>query len=98
MTCRTPENQDLAGVSPQQVEVPNRMKLLQFHQDHRPPFWGTWSKSSRQVSGRRPFCRDRCGLLNYDYDSEGAYTAAGGLSGEGGGVCDEGVSTGIEQD
>ncbi|CAN0211560.1 unnamed protein product, partial [Laminaria digitata] len=54
-----------------QVEVRNRMKLLQFHQDHRPPYWGTWSKTSREVTGRRPLGRDVRGLLNYDYDSEG---------------------------
>ncbi|CAM9632897.1 unnamed protein product, partial [Ectocarpus sp. 13 AM-2016] len=53
-----------------QVEVRNRMKLLQFHQDHRPPYWGTWSKSSSQVTGRRPLGRDTKGTLNYDYDSE----------------------------
>ncbi|CAN0105810.1 unnamed protein product, partial [Hapterophycus canaliculatus] len=46
------------------------MKLLQFHQDHRPPYWGTWSKASKQVTGRRPLGRDTKGLLNYDYDSE----------------------------
>ncbi|CAN0205887.1 unnamed protein product, partial [Ectocarpus sp. 8 AP-2014] len=53
-----------------QVEVRNRMKLLQFHQDHRPPYWGTWSKSSSQVTGRRPLGRHTKGTLNYDYDSE----------------------------
>ena len=49
------------------------MKLLQFHQDHRPPYWGTWSKTSREVTGRRPLGRDVRGLLNYDYDSEGGF-------------------------
>ncbi|CAM9343973.1 unnamed protein product [Ectocarpus fasciculatus] len=53
-----------------QVEVRNRMKLLQFHQDHRPAYWGTWSKNSTQVTGRRPLGRDTKGTLNYDYDSE----------------------------
>lgn len=48
------------------------MKLLQFHQDYRPPYWGTWSKTSREVTGRRPLGRDSKGLVNYDYDSEGA--------------------------
>lgn len=50
------------------------MKLLQFHQDHRPPYWGTWSKSSKQVTGRRPLGRDTKGILNYDYDSEGGWS------------------------
>lgn len=56
-----------------QVEVRNRMKLLQFHQDHRPPYWGTWSKTSKEVTGRRPLGRDSRGILNYEYDSEGGF-------------------------
>lgn len=54
-----------------QVEIRSRTKLLQFHQDHRPAYWGTWSKTSRQVTGRRPLGKDTSGALNYDYDSEG---------------------------
>lgn len=49
------------------------MKLLQFHQDYRPPYWGTWSKTSKDVTGRRPLGRDSQGLLNYDCDSEGGF-------------------------
>ncbi|CAN0400167.1 unnamed protein product, partial [Discosporangium mesarthrocarpum] len=54
-----------------QVDVRNRMKLLQFREDYRPPYWGTWSKDSREVTGRSPFARDTQGILNYCYDSEG---------------------------
>lgn len=64
----------------------NRMKLLQFHQDYRPPYWGTWSKTSREVTGRRPLGRDSKGLVNYDYDSEGA--CSWGFMGEGSWVTD----------
>lgn len=59
----------------------NRMKLLQFHQDYRPPYWGTWSKTSREVTGRRPLGRDSKGLVNYDYDSEGACSCGLRVSG-----------------
>ena len=30
----------------------SRAKLLQFHENHRPAFWGTWTKKSQFVSGR----------------------------------------------
>ena len=29
-----------------------RAKLLQFHENKRPAFWGTWTKKSQFVSGR----------------------------------------------
>lgn len=50
------------------VQLDSRMRLLSFHTDFRPPYWGTWSKTSRAVNGRRPFGRDM--TLDYDYDSE----------------------------
>jgi hypothetical protein len=49
-----------------------KMKLLQFHEDVRPAYYGTWSKAVNGrniVSGRRPFAKDK-EVLNYDYDSE----------------------------
>lgn len=49
-----------------------RMKLLQFHEDVRPAYYGTWSKAyngKSVVNGRRPFAKDTQ-TLNYDYDSE----------------------------
>lgn len=49
-----------------------RMKLLQFHEDVRPAYYGTWSKAyngKSTVNGRRPFAKDTQ-ILNYDYDSE----------------------------
>jgi hypothetical protein len=46
------------------------MKLLQFHEDVRPAYYGTWSKTGQHiVTGRRPFAKDSS-VLNYDYDSE----------------------------
>ncbi|KAG1050899.1 hypothetical protein G6F43_006859 [Rhizopus delemar] len=46
-----------------------RMKLLAFHEDVRPAYYGTCSKTSNVVTGRRPFAKDRL-LLNYEVDSE----------------------------
>lgn len=36
-----------------------RPKLLLFSDNRRPPYWGTWSKKSSQVTGRRPFALDK---------------------------------------
>ncbi len=36
----------------------NKMKMLQFHEDMRPPYWGTWTKQSRVITGRRPLSKD----------------------------------------
>lgn len=49
-----------------------KMKLIQFHEDVRPAYYGTWSKAyngRKDVNGRRPFAKDTK-VLNYDYDSE----------------------------
>lgn len=36
-----------------------RMKLLQFHENYRPAYWGTWSKKSTHVSPRCPLKLDK---------------------------------------
>uniref|UniRef100_A0AAR2KDY8 Chromatin assembly factor 1 subunit p150 C-terminal domain-containing protein n=1 Tax=Pygocentrus nattereri TaxID=42514 RepID=A0AAR2KDY8_PYGNA len=46
-----------------------RMKLLQFHENYRPAYWGTWSKKSNYVSPRCPFKQDKK-LLDYEVDSD----------------------------
>ena len=35
-----------------------KMKLLQFHENRRPPYYGTFSKTSSTVLPRRPFGRE----------------------------------------
>jgi hypothetical protein len=45
------------------------MRLLSFHENHRPAYFGTFSKKSSFVSARRPFAKDT-ELVNYEYDSE----------------------------
>ena len=52
------------------IRVPNRFKFLCFHEDHRPPYHGTWSKPrSDIITGRNPIGKD-AEHLNYDVDSE----------------------------
>ena len=52
-----------------QMFCKTRAKLLQFHENERPAYWGTWSKKSNVVGPRRPFAKD-CHFLEYDYDSD----------------------------
>lgn len=44
------------------------MKLLMFHTDVRPPYYGTFSKRSSMVTARRPHGKDP--YFDYEYDSE----------------------------
>lgn len=46
-----------------------KVKYLHFHSDVRPPYFGTWSKRSVKISGRRPLSKDD-DHLNYEVDSE----------------------------
>ncbi|KAK3862856.1 hypothetical protein Pcinc_031312 [Petrolisthes cinctipes] len=59
--------QDL-GDEPLPTGSQSRAKLLLFFENRRPAYWGTWSKTSVAVSGRRPFARD--GVFDYEYDSD----------------------------
>ncbi|XP_032514689.2 chromatin assembly factor 1 subunit A-B-like [Danaus plexippus] len=46
-----------------------RPKLLSFHENRRPPYWGTWRKKSSSINPRRPFKTDNK-LLDYEVDSD----------------------------
>ena len=48
---------------------PTRAKLLQFSENQRPPYWGTWTKKSKHIGPRKPFGQDN-DLFDYDYDSD----------------------------
>ncbi|KAM9383934.1 chromatin assembly factor 1 subunit A [Pholidichthys leucotaenia] len=59
---------------PKPDDVPDRkrygpMKLLQFHENYRPAYWGTWSKKSSYISPRCPLRQDK-DLLDYEVDSD----------------------------
>ncbi|KAK2907675.1 chromatin assembly factor 1 subunit A isoform X1 [Channa argus] len=45
------------------------MKLLQFHENYRPAYWGTWNRKSSHISPRCPFKQDK-DLLDYEVDSD----------------------------
>lgn len=46
------------------------MKLLQFHENYRPAYWGTWSKKSSHVSPRCPFRQDKVGSFYKSFLSD----------------------------
>ncbi|KAL1251250.1 hypothetical protein QQF64_019046 [Cirrhinus molitorella] len=46
-----------------------RMKLLYFHDNYRPAYWGTWCKKSTRISPRCPLRLDK-ELLDYEVDSD----------------------------
>ncbi|KAI4460323.1 chromatin assembly factor 1 subunit a caf-1 subunit a [Holotrichia oblita] len=45
-----------------------RAKFLKFHENQRPPYFGTWNKRSKKILARRPFEKDE--IFNYDIDSD----------------------------
>ncbi|RZC42126.1 chromatin assembly factor 1 subunit A [Asbolus verrucosus] len=46
-----------------------RAKFLKFHENRRPPYFGTWRKKSGVINSRKPFAADR-NLLDYEVDSD----------------------------
>ncbi|KAJ3304769.1 Chromatin assembly factor 1, subunit A [Kappamyces sp. JEL0829] len=44
-------------------------KFLKFAEDVRPPYYGTWTKTSPKLSARHPFAQDS-DLFDYEFDSE----------------------------
>ncbi|XP_035732992.1 chromatin assembly factor 1 subunit A-B-like [Vespa mandarinia] len=65
------ENDSKSSVvfQPEVVMDKNRPKLLQFHENRRPPYWGTWRKQSNNINPRRPFSKD-AKWFDYEVDSD----------------------------
>ncbi|KAM9104326.1 chromatin assembly factor 1 subunit A isoform 1-T1 [Megaptera novaeangliae] len=68
-------NSDVVIVESSKVDdVPERrrfgrMKLLQFSENHRPAYWGTWNRKTTVIHPRDPWAQDR-DLLDYEVDSD----------------------------
>ena len=54
------------------IKIQNRYKYLSFCENVRPPYYGTWSKRSKFVNGKKPFGID-ASQLDYEVDSEGEW-------------------------
>ena len=54
------DEDDVIIVSPSPVQqvVKGKFKLLQFHKNYRPAYYGTWRRRSRIISPRNPFRKD----------------------------------------
>ncbi|ETN86838.1 hypothetical protein NECAME_05830 [Necator americanus] len=48
---------------------PMRAKLYQFHDNYRPPYYGTWRSHSKVITGRRPFSATEKNI-DYEVDSD----------------------------
>ncbi|XP_065216774.1 chromatin assembly factor 1 subunit A-like [Planococcus citri] len=59
-----------------------RCKLIQFHENRRPAYRGTWRKQSKTVSGRTPFKHDE--IFDYEVDSDEEWEDEPGEDLEGG--------------
>lgn len=46
-----------------------RRKVLKFCENNRPPYCGTWRKTTKLITARRPFIKDE-DFFNYEYDSD----------------------------
>lgn len=61
--------QSASGSSENKVGETYICKYLGFHENTRPPWFGTWRKKSLMVTPRRPFGKDSF-TLNYEVDSD----------------------------
>lgn len=58
---RKPETSDVDVIlidKNAQSEIGLCPKLLQFCENVRPPYWGTWRKKSKNIGPRKPFGQD----------------------------------------
>nr|XP_033810298.1 chromatin assembly factor 1 subunit A isoform X2 [Geotrypetes seraphini] len=73
-TPEVPLNSDLVLVANNETDDISerrrfgRMKLLQFCENYRPAYWGTWNKMSETIHARNPWSKDN--LLDYEVDSD----------------------------
>lgn len=46
-----------------------RAKFLKFHENQRPPYYGTWRKKSKAIKPKRPLVKDKA-YFDYEVDSD----------------------------
>ncbi|XP_055677413.1 chromatin assembly factor 1 subunit A [Lutzomyia longipalpis] len=60
------EGQKIEEIKP---TIKYRVKFLSFHENQRPPYYGTWRKKSSKLGPRNPFGKDEK-LFDYEVDSD----------------------------
>ena len=68
-SCKSDADDDIIIVeNEKETEQENNnimhVKLLQFSENYRPPYYGTWRKISRFISPRNPFKKDEVDVCN----------------------------------
>ena len=64
------ENEGSSNIVNQNIVIEKqRTKLLQFSENQRPPYWGTWRKRSSSINPRKPCAKDTK-WFNYEVDSD----------------------------
>lgn len=64
------DNEGSSNIVNQDIVIEKqRTKLLQFSENRRPPYWGTWRKRSQKINPRKPFSKDEK-WFNYEVDSD----------------------------
>ncbi|XP_076664350.1 uncharacterized protein LOC143366829 [Andrena cerasifolii] len=64
------ENEGSSNIVNQNIVIEKqRTKLLQFSENQRPPYWGTWRKRSSCINPRKPCAKDTK-WFNYEVDSQ----------------------------
>lgn len=48
---------------------PLKAKYFHFHDNYRPPYYGTWRRRTAAITGRNPFSKKEK-TINYEYDSD----------------------------
>ncbi|XP_065362804.1 chromatin assembly factor 1 subunit A [Calliphora vicina] len=61
--------QEIVEDSPAYIREEMRVKFYKFHDNRRPPYYGTWRKKSSLVKPRKPFAQDKK-FFDYDVDSD----------------------------
>ncbi|XP_067138767.1 chromatin assembly factor 1 subunit A-like [Centruroides vittatus] len=69
---------DVIVIDSKECEMKKKLKskLLQFCENVRPPYWGTWRKKSVKISARKPFHKDS-NCFDYDIDSDEEWEEGG---------------------
>lgn len=65
---REEEPEDVYHISHEEdvvKKVTYRVKLLQFHTNYRPPYYGTWRKKSSVLTPKFPWKQDTVSLLSF---------------------------------
>lgn len=55
----------VSGAPSTKVEGKMKAKLYQFHDNRRPPYWGTWRRRSDSVGPRKPLAKDKVKHHNF---------------------------------